>query len=802
MKKTSRSFKFLIVSCIVFLCATIGFVLNVSLPNTFRVSAFTLGVKNSLSNSDVENFGDAVAAMNSQYPIEDNDLVFFHKEKNLTQNQDGDFIVNKQTFANLTNTSFEIISENATTNQMRSCAVDAYYLEELAAQNSYEVTHGENNIILTRKYATRRLVLETTNPNFDRCGAVAVANINNLYILQYASIEETKAAYEYYLNQSCINYVEVDIICWVEDEECKESEVMPAGLGDSYSYKTWGAEAMGVPAYSEYLRSLVDADNTDYDLPEVVVAVLDTGIDTDHPWFTDRLLYDGNGKIIGKDYTNVHPDEEYDFEDEHSHGTHCSGIICDMTLSNVKILPLKFMAKKSDGTSSGSGSGAISAMYYTMQLKEQGYNVVAINMSFSSKQNDNFYKDIIKYLYDADIMPVAASGNDGHDASNNSPANVKTSITVSAICRDLTLASFSNFGSLIDVCAPGVSINSANNDGGIVGKQGTSMAAPHVAAYIALLKSDPTHEYSKSDIMNILYGKYNGIQTVLDLGDAGKDDSFGYGLPILNHLVPEYLAVEIVSNGHGTVSALGKNFYQKNNSAIKIYLTPDKNCHVSGIYLDGSLLPYTRFTEEYNLTSLSGVHHLRVEFATKYTVNHFLEPIYELNNLSEIPDVSEYKLIKSEIYYSQFDIETKATSHEYTGFTPIEFEQQIVKDDTVINIYYKRNKYLLTVNIPETGFENITGSGEYLYGQEIDLNPVLQKNFEIESWDIEYCEDVDFLNSLDLHQNQTFSMPASDFTITAKLKHHYVDWIGMATWGGVIFIGVVIIMFITRPRIK
>ncbi|MBR4418877.1 MAG: S8 family serine peptidase, partial [Clostridia bacterium] len=480
MKKTSRSFKFLIVSCIVFLCATIGFVLNVSLPNTFRVSAFTLGVKNSLSNSDVENFGDAVAAMNSQYPIEDNDLVFFHKEKNLTQNQDGDFIVNKQTFANLTNTSFEIISENATTNQMRSCAVDAYYLEELAAQNSYEVTHGENNIILTRKYATRRLVLETTNPNFDRCGAVAVANINNLYILQYASIEETKAAYEYYLNQSCINYVEVDIICWVEDEECKESEVMPAGLGDSYSYKTWGAEAMGVPAYSEYLRSLVDADNTDYDLPEVVVAVLDTGIDTDHPWFTDRLLYDGNGKIIGKDYTNVHPDEEYDFEDEHSHGTHCSGIICDMTLSNVKILPLKFMAKKSDGTSSGSGSGAISAMYYTMQLKEQGYNVVAINMSFSSKQNDNFYKDIIKYLYDADIMPVAASGNDGHDASNNSPANVKTSITVSAICRDLTLASFSNFGSLIDVCAPGVSINSANNDGGIVGKQGTSMAAPHV----------------------------------------------------------------------------------------------------------------------------------------------------------------------------------------------------------------------------------------------------------------------------------------------------------------------------------
>ena len=125
------------------------------------------------------------------------------------------------------------------------------------------------------------------------------------------------------------------------------------GLNDVFSYKSWGAEKMGVPEYSQYLLDIVEADNGYDELEEIVVAVLDTGIDTDHPWFTNRFLYDKNGKILGMDYTaddtNVNATEEYAFEDDQGHGTHCAGIICDMTLPNVKILPIKILYADEEG---------------------------------------------------------------------------------------------------------------------------------------------------------------------------------------------------------------------------------------------------------------------------------------------------------------------------------------------------------------------------------------------------------------------------------------------------------------------
>ena len=248
------------------------------------------------------------------------------------------------------------------------------------------------------------------------------------------------------------------------------------GLNDTFSYKTWGAEKMGVPEYSQYLLDIIEADNGYDELEEVVVAVLDTGIDTDHPWFEDRFLYDTNGKILGVDYTADEIDRkpsttEYEFEDDQGHGTHCAGIICDMTLPNVKILPIKILYANNEGDGTGNMLDALDAIEYVISLKQnENINIVAMNMSFGGTidPNKDGYDDLVQDFtsaiedaYDAGIFSVVAAGNDEIDAHHDLPAMIDRAVTVAAVDEMLDVAYFSNYGECIDVCAPGVLIESA-----------------------------------------------------------------------------------------------------------------------------------------------------------------------------------------------------------------------------------------------------------------------------------------------------------------------------------------------------
>ncbi len=250
---------------------------------------------------------------------------------------------------------------------------------------------------------------------------------------------------------------------------------------------------------------------------EVVVAVLDTGVDYTHtdlaenmwirpeslPEYTDDELGTIND-LHGFD-ANVNASDPMD---ENGHGTHCSGIIGAEGDNgegiaginwHVKIMPLKFLGRGGFGST----KDAIEAINYAIDRKKNGVNIRVINASWGSTQKSKALEDAIRAAGDAGILFVAAAGNSstdndkrGHFPSNYDLPNV---ISVAALDRNDVLASFSNFGAkTVHVAAPGREILSTWLNDEYREASGTSMAAPQVAGIAALIvASEPKISMAK-----------------------------------------------------------------------------------------------------------------------------------------------------------------------------------------------------------------------------------------------------------------------------------------------------------------
>ncbi|MSR26046.1 MAG: hypothetical protein EXS06_03360 [Planctomycetaceae bacterium] len=241
----------------------------------------------------------------------------------------------------------------------------------------------------------------------------------------------------------------------------------------------------------------------------VVVAVIDTGIDYNHPdlaaniWRNpgeiagDGIDNDRNGyadDVRGWDFANNDADP---FDDE-GHGTHVAGTIGAVGNNgvgivgvswNVSLIALKFLG--ADG--SGSTSGAIAAINYATRMRQSfGVNVVATNNSWGGGGFSSALRDAIAAGGSAGVLCVAAAGNESadNDATPSYPANYAGDAVISVAATDSSnrLATFSNYGvTTVDVAAPGVGIYSTVPGNGYASYSGTSMATPHVTGTVALL---------------------------------------------------------------------------------------------------------------------------------------------------------------------------------------------------------------------------------------------------------------------------------------------------------------------------
>ncbi len=334
--------------------------------------------------------------------------------------------------------------------------------------------------------------------------------------------------------------------------------------------------------YSSGLNALPVWDS--YTGSGIVVAVLDSGVDLDHPELVDNVWVNpgeiglddnGNDKRFNgiDDDNNGFPDdwrgwdfigpnintptEDNDPDDGDGHGTHVAGIVgaeqgIDITIDgvltdiigvapDVRIMPVKVL----DDNPSGNGaSGDIFAVTQGIQYAvDNGADVISMSFGTANEANliDPEQGDIVyqalKAAYEAGVILVSSAGNSGASgvSTRNYPSSYTEVIAVGASDINDARVCFSNIGSYLELMAPGAKswdcndsqsrfgIISTHTDAGYKSIGGTSMAAPHVSGLIALLLQQDSNR-TPAQVREILQ------KSTTDLGDVGKDDYYGYGL--------------------------------------------------------------------------------------------------------------------------------------------------------------------------------------------------------------------------------------------------------------------------------
>lgn len=241
----------------------------------------------------------------------------------------------------------------------------------------------------------------------------------------------------------------------------------------------------------------------------VIVAVIDTGVDYTHPDLAPRV-------IQGRDFYNGDSDPA----DDNGHGTAVAGIIGACTNNmlgiagltwNTKIMPIKVTSSTGSAPYSAIANGIVYAA-------DNGARVASI--SIAGGMYSSTLENAVNYAYQHGCLVVAAAGNSS-SPSVYYPAGCTNAVAVGATDGNDQLYSYSNYGSALDIVAPGYAYTTARG-GGYCSFGGTSCATPHVSGVAALIASlNP--QYSAADIANIL------TKNADDLGPAGWDQYTGWG---------------------------------------------------------------------------------------------------------------------------------------------------------------------------------------------------------------------------------------------------------------------------------
>lgn len=353
----------------------------------------------------------------------------------------------------------------------------------------------------------------------------------------------------------------------------------------SYIEPNWEWRALFIPNDPSWILQWgprkIEADwawNITLGNSEVLVAVVDTGIDWDHPDLAANYV------SLGYDWVNDDPDPM----DDNGHGTHCAGIIAAVINNSVGIAGLaqvRIMAEKGlnyEGT--GYSHWLANCIVHAVN---QGAKI--ISMSWGSYFYSDLIHEAIKYAYENGVLLIAAAGNDAVSAKSY-PAGYDEVIAVTATNQNDVPADFTNYGDWVELSAPGVNIYSTIWNNRYQYASGTSMAAPHVAGAAALTWSYFPNKSRDWIRMRLRY-------SADDLGVPGFDRYYGYGrvnvrkaieqpLPTHDVLVYSWKTPPYVEPGNSaTIQATILNYGSLNESDVEVRLL------ANGAIVDSVIIP-------------------------------------------------------------------------------------------------------------------------------------------------------------------------------------------------------------------
>lgn len=397
-----------------------------------------------------------------------------------------------------------------------AAAVDASNSADVRIATALEPRHAPDRVIVGVRRGDATIAGVGALEGLVRTASPLSPLARGVFVIELAAGRSVAQALQVLQGHPGVDYAEPDY--WVEAAEVADD---PA-FADGSLWGMYGEDTS--PHRNRFGSGAAEAWRAGHvGARRVHVGVLDEGVKLDHPdlagntWINPAEVHngvddDGNGYVDdlhGWDFRN-HDATVYDGRAD-DHGTHVAGTIGALGGNGigvagvswrVTLVPAKFL-----GAAGGYISDAVRALDYLTDLKARhGIELAAINSSWTGGGHSQSLADAIDRAGDADILFVAAAGNDGADVdvdpvypgayacttrADGAPRGWDCVISVAGLRRDGTLASDSNWGpTTVDLAAPGAEIVSTHpGDDGYASYSGTSMAAPHVAGAVALCAS-------------------------------------------------------------------------------------------------------------------------------------------------------------------------------------------------------------------------------------------------------------------------------------------------------------------------
>ncbi len=374
-----------------------------------------------------------------------------------------------------------------------------------------EMISNYNGLHLSSDYQnlpTNRLIVKTDSNDAlaENYGAVdSVEGYKGIHIFQYETVAQTNNAYNNFLNDKKIIYVEHDFYLEIEQTTSMPIEEELITL----EHLSWNSDIAQVDDAFAFIAEKGVSVN------EIIVAVIDSGIYAEHEYFDSNRLIDSGYARVDEETNTSYPS----LVDDLNHGTHVSGIIYDNTMDNIKLKPYRVFPMYLEASYSVvwvAFETAVSSGASVINMSLAGYPDKKGDWLTLSQSVDNASKN--------NVVVVVGAGNKRANSDNLIPANCDSAITVAATDKtNLPDISYSASGDCVDIAAPGTKINSTvprlwnwyehdidegriydpNHQSLYKEISGTSMATPLVTAAAATLKSI-SPDLSAAEIQRII----------------------------------------------------------------------------------------------------------------------------------------------------------------------------------------------------------------------------------------------------------------------------------------------------------